>query len=339
MEYFLFILGFILIWVGVLCAFWFSALLNLLMSYLLAPKFGQCLSAVSAFGINYIRGMNGNWTKSKGRFSLRIQHKCSIDISRKNNDDVNEKNWQFMGIKLLISAVLFLLITFLFFGSIRRFIYSFNSSPLDNFLTAFCLGLIISVTVSAVVTLRERLNVGRSLAWYIDTLTQRIRNGEPFSALELRPLNELPYKSGSGYENDFYNTLYMMYLISEGRYDEMKVPAYEMTSHMRMYTSASIYATGTLYMLVFYYSRYDCQPPLANEFLEKVRDKIGADNDANARRVLAYHAYCIEGDRQKARFFLDQAAAASDIFSTGAERDLEKRLIAELDEKLRSEGS
>ena len=129
-----------------------------------------------------------------------------------------------------------------------------------------------------------------------------------------------------------------MYLLWVGRYNDLREPAYDMTSSLK-YKSYIMSDTGNYYDLIYLYSRIEPNRELAVHFMNRMRSVLADDPDANAKRVLAYYAYFVEGDREKARFFTDQAKSLVDVFSIpGMERELERRLVSELDEILKNEG-
>ena len=333
----MFFLHLLMIWLGFLCVVWFAELVSIICELIIGPRIGMQISGISLFGINFEKSMSGEWSHSRGHFSLLIQHRCTVDLNNTKHVYRNGKSWTVITVVIIVMACVSLAMTYFFFPSIYRCFY-FEGSVGDTFLATFSIGSLVGAIVVALNTANARSKAGKSLEWYIDELLQRVRDGEPLSSLDLRPIDSMPYKASSTRTRDLYNRLYMMYLIWERRTEEMPIPMNDMTANMRASKSFNIADTGTFYMLVFYYSRYKYDPILAKEFLDRVRDRIAADTDANARRVLAYYSYCIEGDRQKARFFLDQAAKVVDVFSVGSERELEKRLITELDLTLKEEG-
>ena len=91
--------------------------------------------------------------------------------------------------------------------------------------------------------------------------------------------------------------------------------------------------TLSYYWLIFYYSRYEINPVNADTFFERVSRTLLNDSDANAKRVLAYYYYGVKNDIPKAQQYLREGFAVVDKFSVpGAERDLERKLLLDLDE-------
>ena len=88
------------------------------------------------------------------------------------------------------------------------------------------------------------------------------------------------------------------------------------------------------------FSTPEINPEIAALYYNKASAAMASDNDANTKRVLAYYAYGIQRDPQKARFFIDKANEVIDKFSptAPAENRLERRLINELDDILKKEG-
>lgn len=325
----------VVMFLGIMCGFWTNELLDMLMSVIAAPRFGYRLCYVNIFGVVFARNCDNKWVKSRGRFSVKLHHRnsiadLSVPVSRKSEII-------FMLLRSAIFIAAAAVISLLSINSIKKSALFFvsGSAPIpDVFLTAFSFGLVLS-TLLFIITFVRALKTD-SFSAYIKSLTDRMIAGVPFSELDMKPVDELPCKDSNNMQRDAYNSLYMMYLISEGYTDKLAAPAHELTDHLLR--KDAVASPSAFYHLIFYYSRYELNPSLAKTFLDKVGTVIAADTDANAKRVLAYYAYCIEGDRQKARFFIDEAAASVDIFSTGSERELERRLIKILDETLTEEG-
>ena len=126
-------------------------------------------------------------------------------------------------------------------------------------------------------------------------------------------------------------------MLETGNIAAMHKPIQDMTNYFR--NQHFIMAqTPNYYWLVFYYSRYELNPSAATYFLNMIRDSIEHDKDANAKRVLAYYAFGIEQDFPKARRLVNEGFACVDSFSVGAERELERKLLLELDGFLRQKG-
>lgn len=178
----------------------------------------------------------------------------------------------------------------------------------------------------------------KSLRGYCIYIQKRMRSGMPLDDTIMLPLKQLPYKHYDSAAKLRYYRFYFMYLLWVGRYNDLREPAYEMTLSLK-YKTYMMSDTGNYYDLIYFYSRIEPNRELAVHFMNRMRSVLADDPDANAKRVLAYYAYFVEGDREKARFFTDQAKSLVDVFSIpGMERELERRLVSELDEILKNEG-
>ena len=148
-----------------------------------------------------------------------------------------------------------------------------------------------------------------------------------------------PVKRRALNEKVLYLMFYCEYLLDAGRTEEMRYPIYSL-NNMLSGEPFSLQFILAYMMLIFYYSRYEINPEIAALYYNKASAAMASDNDANTKRVLAYYAYGIQRDPQKARFFIDKANEVIDKFSptAPAENRLERRLINELDDILKKEG-
>ncbi len=326
----------VVMFLGIMCGFWICELIDILVAVAIAPLFGFRLSSINVFGTLFARHCDNKWVKSRGKFSLYLTHRCmpkdlTVSVPRKTEII-------FMILRSLVFVLTACVITALFFQNIAKAVLSvfFSTYLPDTFFLGLSFGAVMSAMIFIVFFIRS---CGKSgLSEHIRSIIELIRAGVPFAEFNMKPLGELPYKTDKNSERDIYNCFYLMYLISAGQYGELWMPAHELTDHILQDRSNTGNSITVLYILIFYYSRYELNPELAKKFLDRAGTTIAADTDANAKRVLAYYAYCVEGDRQKARFFTDQALACVDIFSVGSERELERRLIQELDDTLKTEG-
>ena len=77
----------------------------------------------------------------------------------------------------------------------------------------------------------------------------------------------------------------------------------------------------------------------AQETALTVVEELEKDKDSNGRRRLAYYAYYIEGDREKAKKYLAEGIKALDARETvmlDVEHDLEEKMLRYLEEQLKA---
>ena len=317
-------------------AVWCKELLFLGSGMLLAPRFGFKLNQFSLFGHQFLK-QNGIWTHRRDKRSIHIQSMLRVDLTQPRPADVLERQEkQLEALRVLLLCIVTALLTVPSIPSILR-IWHGGTDLLDAFLA----GLSVGMCFQSLTTIGIRLYVYgvmmKKLGGYVQSLTNRLRAGAHFSDLGLRPVEELPYRNPTGIEKRLYYGLYLSAMLESGQIGALQKPTRELTAMLRD-SDVLIADTWCYYWLVFYYSRFELNPAAATHFLNKIRTTIEHDRDANAKRVLAYYAFGIEQNFPKSRAFLDEAYAVIDQFSTLGERDLERRLLDELDKFLRQKG-
>ena len=340
-------------------AIWIKELVQLCTAMLLAPKFGFKVNRFSIFHIVFTK-QDGVWVRSKGARSPLIQTLITVDLSKPHVPGETEKKEKLLEalrvlILLLFSAGIFALC----FPSVMTVFKDCQSlldcrlsgvsaetllpvvladmSILDCFLAGFSVGMCWHSLVTMAIRLYVYGVMMKKLPGYVQTLTNRLRAGERFSAMGLRPLEELPYKNPTQMEKMFYYSFYLSAMLDQGNIGALQKPTQEMTSYFRN-REYIMQETWNYYWLVFYYSRFELNPPAATHFLNKIREAIDQDKDANAKRVLAYYAFGIEQDFPKARNLWSESYAALEKCSCVGERELERKLLSDLDGFLRAKG-
>ena len=326
---------FVAIFAFCILGIWLKELIQIASGFLLAPHFGMKLSRISLFGMQFTL-QDGVWTRSKCRFSHVIQHLLTVDIQKPVPPDIEKKERILEAVRVLILFAVSIPLLILCWQPILRCVHGTGSLP-DWFLA----GLSVSMVWHSIVTMGIRLYVYgvmmKQLSGYNQSLINRLRAGERFADMGLRPVEELPYRNPKEMEKMMYYLFYLNAMLETGNIAAMHKPIQEMTNYFRN-QDFIMSQTGNYYWLVFYYSRYELNPSAATYFLNIIRDSIEHDKDANAKRVLAYYAFGIEQDFPKARHFVNEGLACVDSFSIGAERDLERKLLLELDGFLRQKG-
>lgn len=202
----------------------------------------------------------------------------------------------------------------------------------------FFFGLLIMLTLLAVTVFRTRNSPGSGLEQFRADKTRELFEGKPISEIELPPLEELPYENATKMEK-------IMYSLSRYRIAEMKndLAALTETAHFlteqdteKLIPGMQVAVDGTL---VNYYSFREINAALAKKYYERSRLELEKDKDSNGRRRLAYYAYYIEGDREKAKKYLAEGIKALDARETvmlDVEHDLEEKMLRYLEEQLKA---
>ena len=319
-------------------AIYTKSLIDILFSLMFAPKFGMKCSQISIFGWTLIH-QNGKWHKSyKGYVVPLIQHNTTIDINRYQADKAEQRtrNFNILRITLLLTvSICFILLNL---GNFRDLAHFPQIHPLKLFSLSFSVGMMYQSLSSLCILLYTYLVIMKGLGGYMDSLLERLRAGESFETLDIRPVDELSYPNATKTERMMYHNLYLMYLLATKQYSKMKPIIEEMTDYYRE-RAFILQDTPGYYLLVFYYSAFEPDEDMAEWFFDKVRCTLENDNDANAKRVLACYYLNIVKDYEKARQYTDEGLHTVDNYSiAGAERDLERRLLEELHTTLVSIG-
>ena len=317
-------------------AIWLKELIQLGTALLLSPKFGFKLHHFSMFGFEF-RKQDGKWECSRGRHSLLIQSMPTVDLTQHHEpEELERMEKQLEAVRILILLAVSGILFALTFPSMLRLLHGDGS-----ILSALPAGLGIGMVWHSLVTLGIRLYVYgvmmKKLPGYVQSLLKRLRAGERFGEMGLRPIETLPYKNPSQMEKMFYYSFYIPAMIETGQIGALQQPIREMTAYYRD-RDYVIADTGNYYWLVFYYSRYELNPTAATHFLNRIRPTLEKDKDVNAQRVLAYYAFGIEQDFPKARQYLEDAYAVLEKCPSVGERELERKLLRDLDGFLKAKG-
>ena len=319
-----------------LCAVWLKELIQLATAVLLAPKFGFKVNRILIFN-QIFRKEDGKWTRTTGKMSRTIQCLPTVDLTRKfepGEAEKNERKMESLRVFVLMAIGAFLLL--LCWQPFMR-VLDLSGNMLDWFLSGLSLGLCWHSIVALGIRSCVYGVMMKRLPGYVQSLTNRLRAGERFGSMGLRPIEELPFKDPKPMEKMFYYCYYLSAMLETGQIGALQKPTREMTVYFRD-SEYLVAHTWSYYWLVFYYSRFELNPAAATHFLNKIRPDIESDKDANAKRILAYYAFGIEQDFPKARALLSEAYAVIDKFSSDGEQELERKLLSDLDGFLRAKG-
>lgn len=309
---------------------WVLSLIKIVIDLLVAPKFGFRCSQISGFGILIINE-DGKWKCKKDKFSPIIQEVVVIDTSRPVPENIGDKEKEWMWISYAVRLGISLAVAFFCIDEIKASIRWNGVGAAELFLGALAAGMIFNSLVYIGTGIYTYGVLMKRLNGYTDVMLKKLRQGVPFEELHLKPVSQLPYKNPSKLETMVYYLLYIPYLIAVGEIEALKAPIAEMTDY---YAKREYIMQETLsyYWLIFYYSRYEINPANADAFFERVSRMLLNDSDANAKRVLAYYFFGVKQDVERARQYVRDGLAVIDKFSLpGAERELERKLLLDLD--------
>jgi len=327
---------FLMTMIGILLTTEVCEFVNCLIALLLAPRFGLEVRFITFWG-NIFTKKDGEWVRTRGKFSLLVQYTTVIDISRPVSELSHKK---FIPLDIILLAVQALIAVGVFFAwraipAAGGFIVVVEWRDVMFWMFVDC---VMMTVLHIIMFIRVHFIRKTGLEGHYDYLLNCLRRGEEFPESYMRPVEELPFGNVKQVTKIKYYRLYNMYLLWTGQFDRLYLPMHETAVYLHN-RSFVVGDTGYYYDVVFYYSRFEFDPSAARYFMDKIRSVLASDPDANAKRVLAYYAYGVENDKEKARYFINEALAAVDNFSLpGMERELERRLVTELDERLASEG-
>ncbi len=318
-----FIIGFFLV------ATLLANFLVLLYHLIFAPKYGYRIKFFSLFGLVFIKKDN-RWKK--------IYNSLAPVCFSMNLPKFDEKNFQQDYLKkekqliysqrftnLFISIVIFALTS----SHIIQFLKGESISLSGLFLIGFSTGMVFHSVNHIGISFYIYNKLFKGLLGYIQNKSELLIKGEKIENLDLKPIEELPYKSPSEMEKLYYYLMYCSYLLSLNKFEEIKKVSHEMTD-MLWKKSLNLFNFASYYWLIFYYSEIEKDKEKADDFFKIIEPFICNDEESNAKRVLAYYYYRVGNDAEKAKSLIEEGLAGIDKFSFEVERNFEKELLLKL---------
>lgn len=322
-----FITGFLLV------ATLFANFLVALFVFVFAPKFGFKIKFLSLFGLVFTKKDN-NWIKILKNpapvcFCLPIADFDNLqqDYSEKEKQLTFSQRYT----NLFISIVIFILTL----NPIIAILKGESISLTEIFLIGFSTGMIFHSINHIGISLYVYNKLYKGLLGYIQSKSALLLKGEKIENLDLKPIEELPYKSPSEMEKLYYYLSYCSYLLSLNKFEEMQKVSYEMTDILWK-KSFNLFYFASYYWLIFYYSEIEINKEKADDFFKIIGPVICNDEDSNAKRVLAYYYYRVYNDAEKAKSYIEEGLSKIDKYSFGSDRAFEKELLLKLKNEIES---
>lgn len=307
-------------------------MIEVILNIIFIPRFGFKISFVSFFGLVFMK-QEEKWKISLNGLSYLCQCNIMHDISKPVSEDSEKKERQASYLVKVSVLLISLFTAFMCSDCFLKLFHGGTASLLDIFIVSFVTGMVVHSITHFGICVYTYKTIMKRLGGYVNTIGKKMCQGYSFEELNLRPIEELPYKNVSQTEKLLYYNFYVYYLVATGQTEKLPEISHEMT-YLLEYSEFIVQQTGLYYWLIYYYSRYEINSERADKFLKKVWPVLSEDSDANAKRVLAYYYYGIQRDREKARKYLKEGLDCVGDFSYGAERDLERKLLQELAEAL-----
>ncbi len=311
-------------------------ILHILMALFCLPLFGLQCDELSKWTFGFKRA-NGRLCKADLPFAAFVRYVPAVNDRAGKEVDIDKAHLKFMLFRIAVKIVL-TVILIVMIDPDWSMIGNASASMGETFKIFFCILSFGAILNDLIMVVKNGMNRTNGLGSYIQQVRTALKSGAEFQQIRLLPPEQLVFEDApSENEMTVYLTYYCTYLLALGRISEMNAPIHRLTDMLRK--GGFNQSCGASYlMLIYYYSWIERDEEYAKKFYEKAASELATDIGANARRSLAYYAYGIQHDTQKARFFLDKAKAAIDRYMPSeAENKLEHRLIDELDIVLRNE--
>jgi hypothetical protein len=313
--------------------FWWLAILTkcivlLITDLIFAPLFNMRVKSVSLFGLT-LHIVDEKWTFSLMKPSPSIQHKVVWDLRKPNNQYNDKDSFRLRLMELFLFIIATAAVCFIF----RGMIFKAHRNIYELFALYYACGLVFQLfwRIYVLVCTQKLL---KGMGEYINSLLSRIRSGETFSQLELKPINELSFKNITFVHKQLYYPIYMGYLADTGNTRDMCAPSHEMMEHYRD-KEANLYQMLSYYWLIYYYSVVEPNKVNADLLMEKIGDSIYDDKCANGKRVLACYTFAHEHDLERAEELVTEGFAALESGNlSNAEKILERSLLTQLNTQI-----
>lgn len=325
-----FITGFFL--VATILVNLYTALYN----FIFAKKYGYKIKFLTIFGLVFTK-IDNKWKKilyKSSPLSVAIPIIDSNNIQKNYLEKEKQLAYSERFSKLFLSIIIFALTL----QPIIGFLKGESISLINLFFIGFSTGMLFHSINHIGISLYLYEKLYKGIMSYIHSKTELLLNGESIENLDLKPIEELPYKSPSEMEKIYYYLFYSSYLLSLNKIEEINKISLEMTDIiLKKNTNIVNYLCNYLayYWLIFYYSEIKTDKEKADCFFKKIEPIIINDEDPNAKRVLAYYFYRINKDAEKAKSLIEEGLSRIDTFSFGPDRAFEKKLLIKLKDEIK----
>ena len=316
-----------------LLAFWLTFyakdILLLVTDIIFAPLFKLKVKMVSLFGLTFFMEEE-KWKISFLKPELLIQHDVKRDPRKHIEGSDGNRCLHLNLVQLTVIIIAAAALCFVF----RGLFFKRGKSVPEYLAVAFACGMVFQVLWRIHVIVCTHLVFMKKMGGYIDSLLDRIRSGETFTQLDLKPIDQLGYKNITIIDKKLYYPIYMSYLAETGKTWDMHQPSGEMMEHLRD-KEFTVYEALVNYWLIYYFSVVSPNKANADILMEKLGNIIYDDKLANGRRVLACYTFAHEHDLERAEELVTEGFAAIESGNlSNAERILERSLLTQLNTQI-----
>lgn len=307
-----------------------------LIEMMLAPRYNMQTDSITIFGYTFIKNRNtGEFKFCKGKLSPIISCNTVADISKIHTEYFIENNRKMMKMQALWEILVCVMICV---PGILSVVFLSNDNKIGYgklFFYSIFAGIIFHTISGLIIKLIVMHKMKHGLAGEIERLRWMLIAGIPYDEFHMRRLEELPYKNSMFIEKLMYLHYYVCEQLALGNMEEVGKTTKRMNDILAMKEEFMTQYTGFYYWLVTYYSGFEVNEFYAKQCMRKIEGIVKKDEDANAKRVLAYYHYGILKDYHKARMYLDEGLKRVEHFSRYAEQDQERTLLMRLSDMLK----
>lgn len=320
----IFIIGFLLL------ALIAAEIVGLFSNLIFAPLFGMRVTTISFFGLEFTVTDN-KWIVTFHKFSPIIQYDVRFDNRKSVESFSNKKGDILQYVSIIAKFAAAAALCFAFRGLLTK---PEHFTPPELLLFSFTAGMVFHAFFSFAICLYSELVLMKQLSGCIDSILNRLRQGESYASLDMKPMEELGFKDSTKTEQLLYYQLYMGYLAALKNYNGMRDPSHK-AMNILLDRGYFVQETGSYYWLIYFFSEVEPNPQITEMLLERLGNVINKDKDANAKRVLAYYLFNIKQDFPGAQEMVNEGFRALNSDSgLATERDLERLLLTDLNERL-----
>lgn len=305
----------------------------------MAKMYGFFVASLSIMGIVWDRDREtGRYTVRFNKFTIVSECLVTLDVTKPMTEESLEEsernNIKFIKTSTIVSSIIIVILSIVSFRYFQVLRCDYSMKYVSAFLQGLGIYFVVFPVTLIIAAAKTIKRTTKGLGAEVEKIRRLLLRGFRFESMDLKPLEQLGYSDSSVDEKRLYYCFYCEYLLSMERIEELGETVEKLREILKN-KGTSISYMPSYYWLIFYYSEFDVNPAYANKFFNITRKALIADKDANGRRILAYYYYGIKKDYATARKYLDEGLNCVDKFPVVSEREIERKLLLKLDERLK----